>query len=54
MVQVSVPLVPTGGTVPQAQPAGITTDWNVVPGGSGSDICVLAASSGPSLETVMV
>src|ERR1700682_2562317 len=33
MVQVIVPVPPTGGTVPQVQPAGGVMDWKVVLGG---------------------
>src|SRR4051794_40461822 len=47
VVQVMVPVPPTGG-VSQAQPAGAVSDWKVVPAGSGSvKVTVSAASAIP-------
>src|SRR6266511_1153745 len=56
VLQMTVPLVPTGGVVGQFQPAGGVTLTKVTPAGNGSDHCEFPAalSSGPRLVTVSV
>jgi hypothetical protein len=47
MVQMMFPLEPTGGVVPQLQPAGGLIDWKPVPGGTGMVTLTFAAAAGP-------
>ena len=53
VVQLTVPVVPTGGVV-QDQPAGGATDWKVVCDGSGSLMVTATAAVGPALPTLML
>src|SRR2546422_806650 len=53
VVQLTVPVDPTGGFV-QDQPAGGVTDWKVVSAGRTSSIFTVAAAFGPPLLTLMV
>ena len=53
VVQLTVPVVPTGGVV-QDQPAGGATDWKVVCDGSGSLMVTATAALGPALPTLML
>ncbi len=53
LVQVTVPVPPTAGVV-QVQPAGESSETNVIPAGIGSETAVAAASSGPMLNTFSV
>jgi hypothetical protein len=53
MLHVTVPVPPTAG-VTQDQPAGVASDWKVVPAGSGSVIVTVVESFGPLLLAVMV
>src|SRR6267154_392393 len=54
IVQVIVPVPPTGGTVPQAQPAGGVIDWKVVFGGVFCVKLTVVAAAGPLLVTLCV
>src|ERR1700730_11571789 len=54
-VQVIVPVPPTGGTVPQVQPAGGVNDWEFVLGGVTCVILVpVVVTAGPRFVPVWV
>jgi hypothetical protein len=53
VVHVTVGAIVPGTIALHVQPAGALTAWNDVPPGSGKTSCTFAASSGPSLLTLM-